>query len=72
MDRMNKKEIFLRTVEKTKKNNQHQKIIIFGSYTCEEWSTKDSDIDLFIIKRTKKNHLVRALQIECYLGMKIL
>jgi len=29
-----------------------------------ERPTKDSDIDLFIIKRTKKNHRERALQIR--------
>lgn len=60
---MDKKGILLRVVEKIKKNYQPQKIIVFGSYA---WGrpTKDSDIDLFIIKRTKKNHRERALQIR--------
>lgn len=58
---MNEKEILLRIVEKIKKNYQTQKIIVFGSYA---WGrpTKDSDVDLFIIKRTKKIHRERALQ----------
>ena len=60
---MDKKEIITRVVEKIKTRYQPQKIILFGSYA---WGnpTKDSDLDLLIVKETTEKHRKRSLSIR--------
>lgn len=60
---MDKKEIIPRIVEKIKTKYKPQKIIIFGSYAWGKPS-KDSDVDLLIIKSTKEKHRERALKVR--------
>lgn len=40
-----------------------EKIILFGSYAWGK-PTKDSDVDLFIVKKTKKPRLNRQLEVR--------
>ena len=60
---MDKKEIITRVVEKIKTWYPPQKIILFGSYA---WGnpTKDSDLDLLIVKETTEKHRKRSLKIR--------
>lgn len=60
---MNNKEIVSRIIEKIKTFYQPEKIILFGSYA---WGspTKDSDIDLFIVKKTNQKHRQRMLTVR--------
>ncbi|MCM8774726.1 MAG: nucleotidyltransferase domain-containing protein [Candidatus Omnitrophica bacterium] len=60
---MDKKEIIEKIVEKIKIKYQPQKIIVFGSYAWGK-PTKDSDIDLFIIKDTQEKHRKRMLAVR--------
>jgi predicted nucleotidyltransferase len=53
------KKITLQIVEKYKP----EKIILFGSFANGK-PTKDSDLDLFIIKKTKKSPGRRLLEVE--------
>lgn len=46
---------------------QPQKVILFGSYAWGK-PTKDSDIDLLIIKDTKQNHYCRIPCVRRYLN----
>lgn len=57
------RELLSRMVEKIKRHYQPEKIILFGSYA---WGnpTKDSDIDLFIIKDTEERHMDRAVRVR--------
>ncbi|MDP2939977.1 MAG: nucleotidyltransferase domain-containing protein [Candidatus Omnitrophota bacterium] len=57
------KNTILTIVEKIKKEYQPEKIILFGSYAWGN-SSKDSDIDLFIIKKTNERHIDRWLKVR--------
>ena len=61
--KMNGKEVVNRIVEKIKMQYQPEKIILFGSYA---WGnpTKDSDIDLLIVKKTNQKHRQRMLTVR--------
>lgn len=50
-------------VEKLVKQYQPEKIILFGSYAWGK-PTKDSDVDLFIIKETDERHIDRAIRVN--------
>jgi predicted nucleotidyltransferase len=56
------KRIIFTLVEKLKKGYQPEKIILYGSYAWGK-PTKDSDLDLFIIKRTNERHIDRAIKV---------
>lgn len=60
---MDEKEIISRIVEKIKIQYKPKKIILFGSYA---WGnpTKDSDLDLLIVKETNEKHRERSLSIR--------
>jgi len=60
---MNRKEIVDRIVEKIKRQYQPEKIVIFGSYAWGD-PTKDSDIDLLIVKKTEQKHRQRMLTVR--------
>ncbi len=60
---MNRKKIVARIVEKIKTQYQPEKIILFGSYAWGK-PTKDSDLDLFIVKKTNEKHRERALKVR--------
>ncbi len=45
------------------KKYKPEKIILYGSFASGE-PTKDSDVDLFIVKRTKKKRTQRHLEID--------
>lgn len=57
------KEIIQKISEKIQREYHPEKIILFGSYA---WGRPDksSDIDLFIIKKTKERHIDRAVKIR--------
>ncbi|ODS36622.1 hypothetical protein BEH94_11570 [Candidatus Altiarchaeales archaeon WOR_SM1_SCG] len=66
MNKKNKpghKQIIQRIVEKIKNNYNPEKIILFGSYA---WGnpTKDSDIDLFIVKDTDEKPGDRQISVR--------
>lgn len=48
------------------KNYQPEKIILFGSYAWGK-PTKDSDIDLFIVKGSRKRRIDRERELSKYL-----
>jgi uncharacterized protein len=50
-------------VEKIKKEYQPEKIILFGSYAYGT-PTKDSDLDLFIVKNTEKERIYRFAEVK--------
>ncbi|MFQ6003206.1 MAG: nucleotidyltransferase domain-containing protein [Candidatus Zixiibacteriota bacterium] len=50
-------------VDKIKREYKPEKIILFGSYAWGK-PTKDSDIDLFIIKDTSARGIDRAVEIR--------
>lgn len=60
---MDRREIISRIVEKIKTQYQPEKIILFGSYA---WGnpTKDSDIDLLIVKTVNQKHRQRMLTVR--------
>ena len=60
---MNREEIINKIVEKIKMRYQPEKVILFGSYG---WGnpTKDSDIDLLIVKKTNQKHRQRMLTVR--------
>jgi predicted nucleotidyltransferase len=60
---VDKKEMITKVVEKIKAQYRPQKIILFGSYAWGKPS-KDSDIDLFIIKKTNQKHRERMLTVR--------
>ena len=51
---------------KSLKKYKPEKIILFGSYAWGK-PKKDSDIDILIIKKTKKNHYKRIPEAKKYL-----
>ncbi len=57
------RKIILEMVEKIIKEYQPKKIILFGSYAYGE-TTKDSDIDLLIIKNTDKRPIDRWVEVK--------
>lgn len=59
----NIRKMILRMVEKIKKEYQPEKIILFGSYSWGK-PTKDSDVDLLIIKKTTERHIDRAVRVR--------
>ena len=56
MERENKEKEIKNIAEQIAKEYKPGKIILFGSYACGE-PTKDSDIDLFIVKDSDKSSL---------------
>lgn len=60
---MNKKELIERITEKIKDQYKPEKIILFGSLAWGK-PPKDSDIDLFIVKRTKLKIRQRAIKVR--------
>ncbi len=50
-------------VEKIKNEYQPEKIILFGSYSWGK-PTRDSDVDLLIIKNTNERHIDRAVRVR--------
>ncbi|MBW2040339.1 MAG: nucleotidyltransferase domain-containing protein [Deltaproteobacteria bacterium] len=58
-----KREIIVRAIEKIKKYYKPQKIILFGSFAWAK-PTKDSDVDLLIVKKTKLKHRERSLTVR--------
>ena len=60
---MSKQELVSRITKKLKTYYQPQKIFLFGSYA---WGnpTKDSDIDLLIIKECNEKHRERSLKVR--------
>lgn len=57
------RKIILEMVEKIIKEYQPKKVILFGSYAYGE-ATKDSDIDLLIIKDTDKRPIDRWIEVK--------
>ncbi len=57
------REILNRIIDKIKIHYQPEKIILFGSYA---WGnpTKDSDVDLLIVKKTNQKHRQRMLTVR--------
>ncbi len=62
---MNKKvkTIIRRMTEKIKESYQPEKIILFGSYACGK-PTRDSDVDLFIIKDDPRRPIERGVHVR--------
>ncbi|MBU4023137.1 nucleotidyltransferase domain-containing protein [Patescibacteria group bacterium] len=50
-------------VDRIVENYKPEKIVLFGSFANGK-PTEDSDIDLFIIKKTKKNLLERIREVD--------
>ena len=57
------KKTILEITEKIKKKYRPEKIILFGSYAYGE-PDEDSDIDLFIIKNTRKRRIYRFVEVK--------
>ena len=55
--------ILAEIVEKLKREYQPEKIILYGSYAYGN-PTRDSDIDLFIVKDTDRNRVERFVEIK--------
>lgn len=60
---MDKKEIIQKIIDKIISQYQPEKIILFGSYAWGK-PTKDSDVDLFILKKTDQKHRQRMLTVR--------
>jgi len=60
---MDRKQIIKKIAEKVRRQYHPQKIIVFGSYA---WGnpTRDSDVDLLIIKETNEKHRERSLKVR--------
>ncbi|MCK4357243.1 MAG: nucleotidyltransferase domain-containing protein [Candidatus Cloacimonetes bacterium] len=59
----NIRKIILRMVEKIKTEYQPERIVLFGSYSWGK-PTRDSDVDLLIIKKTNERHIDRAVRVR--------
>ena len=59
----NIKTLIQRITKKIASKYKPDKIILFGSYAYGK-PTKDSDVDLLIIKKTKARHIDRAIKIR--------
>jgi len=57
------KNTIVKIVEKIKKEYRPEKIILFGSYAYGT-PNKNSDVDLFILKSTKKNRIDRFVEVK--------
>lgn len=57
------KEIILRVTEKIKEGYKPERIILYGSFAYGK-PDKDSDIDLFIIKKTDKRRIDRFCEVR--------
>lgn len=60
---MHKREIINRIVDKAKRQYQPEKIILFGSCACYN-TTKDSNLDLPIVKKVNQKHRERMLTVR--------
>jgi len=60
---MEYKQEIKKIVDKIVKNYKPEKIILFGSFANGK-PNKDSDVDLFIVKNTKKNLLERIRKVD--------
>ncbi len=65
----NMKKIIKEIVEKIKKGYNPEKIILFGSYAYGN-PTKDSDIDMLIIKKTDGRPIDRRIQVRRLMNFK--
>ena len=63
MDNKRIKEIISQATEKIKKEYRPEKIVLFGSYAYGK-PTSDSDLDLFIIKKTNKKRIDRFCEVR--------
>jgi predicted nucleotidyltransferase len=66
---MIKRSAINKIAEKIKTRYKPEKIILFGSYAWGK-PTDDSDIDLFIIKRTKLRPIDRRIQVRRIVNLK--
>ena len=57
------KNTIFKIVERIKKEYHPEKIILFGSYAYGT-PDKNSDVDLFILKSTKKNRIDRFVEVK--------
>ena len=57
------KKVIQEIAEKIKREYKPEKIILFGSYAYGK-PTKDSDIDLFIVKETSKRRIDRSCEVR--------
>lgn len=57
------RDIIPEVVEKIRKNYRPQRIILFGSYAYGK-PTRDSDIDLLIVKNTRENRVDRFVNVK--------
>lgn len=57
------RKIILDIAEKIKRNYNPEQIILFGSYAYGQ-PTRDSDIDMLIVKRTKKKSMDRWMEVR--------
>jgi predicted nucleotidyltransferase len=57
------RKLILDIAEKIKKNYNPEKIILFGSFAYGK-PIKDSDIDMLIVKRTKKKSMDRWMEVR--------
>lgn len=55
-----------RITDQIVKNYNPEKIILFGSYAWGK-PTKDSDVDLFIVKKSRKRRINRERELSGYL-----
>jgi predicted nucleotidyltransferase len=56
-------DIIAKMLQKIKTAYEPEKVILFGSYAYGK-PTKDSDVDLLIIKNTKKSQIDRRVQVR--------
>lgn len=63
MKEYKKNKLISRIAKKIRDSYKPERIILFGSFAYGN-PTKDSDIDLLIIKRTKARHIDRAVKIR--------
>jgi len=58
-------DIIAKMLQKIKTAYEPEKVILFGSYAYGK-PTKDSDVDLLIIKNTKKVRLIEGCRLESW------
>lgn len=57
------KKLILEIIDRLKKGYEPDKIILYGSYAYGQ-PTRDSDLDLFIIKKTDKRRIDRFVEVK--------
>lgn len=57
------RKLILEVVDQIKREYKPERIILYGSYTYGQ-PTKDSDIDLFIVKKTDKRRVDRFVEVK--------